>query len=91
MENFNYDWKVLVLQRWAGEFPPASEDDNADSPEIALKSSEDIASDLSGAGDFSADEVSAFLAVNGYGIHFEGGFPKWKIKAEAIGKGRLSE
>ena len=53
-------WKVLVLQRYAGEFRPHS-----GSGASIKKSSEDIAFDLSGMGEFSADEVSAFMAVNG--------------------------
>jgi hypothetical protein len=51
------NWKVLVLQRYAGEFPPHSD---AGTP--IKKSSEDIAFDLQGMGDFSADEVSVFMA-----------------------------
>ena len=70
------EWKVLILQRWAGEFPPAQENDS----EIILKSSQDIADDLSGAGSFTANEVSAFLAVNGYSVVFDAGYPKWRIK-----------
>ena len=70
--NFSDEWKVLILQRWAGEFPPALRDE----ADIVLKSSQDIADDLSGA----ADEVSAFMAVNGYGIVFDAGYPKWIIK-----------
>ena len=73
--SFAGDWKVTVLSRWAGEFPPAQENDS----EIILKSSQDIADDLSGAGSFTANEVSAFLAVNGYGIVFDGGYPMWRI------------
>jgi hypothetical protein len=74
--NFSDEWKVLILQRWAGEFPPALRDE----ADIVLKSSQDIADDLSGAGNFTADEVSAFMAVNGYGIVFDAGYPKWIIK-----------
>lgn len=76
--SFAGDWKVLILQRWAGEFPPAREDEGE--AIVSLKSSQDIADDLSGAGSFTANEVSAFLAVNGYGIVFDGGYPKWRIK-----------
>ncbi len=76
---FSDNWKTLVLQRWAGEFPPATGDGISDNPNIALKSSEEIASDLRGAGSFTADEVSAFMAVNGYRIVFDGGYPLWKI------------
>lgn len=70
----NDDWKIVLLSRWAGEYPPAKVNLNAD-----LKSSQDIADDLRGAGEFTADEVSAFLAVRGYEIVFDAGYPKWKI------------
>ena len=76
--NFTNDWKLLVLQRWAGEYPPAK--GNEDEAAVSLKSSQDIADDLQGAGNFTADEVSAFMAVNGYGVVFDAGYPKWKIK-----------
>ena len=78
------EWKVLILQRWAGEFPPAREDYPQGGLEppcgVALKSSQEIADDLSGAGSFTADEVSAFMAVNGYSVVFDAGYPKWRIK-----------
>lgn len=80
--SFTDDWKVVILQRWAGEFPPAEAP--SCSPEggelvgyVLLKSSQEIADDLRGAGSFAADEVSAFLAVNGYSVVFDGGYPKW--------------
>lgn len=68
------DWKYVLLSRWASEFPPASEMDSA-----VLRSSQEIADDLKDAGDFSPGEVSAFLAVNGYKVVFDGGYPKWLI------------
>lgn len=74
--SFTDDWKLIVLQRWAGEFRPALRDET----DIVLKSSQDIADDLSGAGNFTADEVSAFMVVNRYGIVFDAGYPKWIIK-----------
>lgn len=77
--NFSDEWKVLILQRWAGEFPPAKENET----DPVLKSSQDIADDLSGAGNFTADEVSAFMAVNGYGIVFDGGYPKWRMATKS--------
>jgi|GEM_PF-2655592 len=70
------NWKIIVLKRFAGEYPPHSKDADI----VIYKSSEDIAFDLSGMGEFSSDEVSAFLAVNGYSIDFnEDGKPVWKL------------
>ena len=78
--SFTDDWKLILLQRWAGEYPPATPDDDC-----VLKSSQDIADDLRGAGEFTADEVSAFMAVNGYRIVFEGGYPYWGVKSGSTG------
>lgn len=75
-QNQELDWKLILLQRWAGEFPPASPTDG----DFTLKSSQEIADDLSTAGRFSPNEISKFLAVNGYAIEFEGGYPFWKIQ-----------
>lgn len=74
---FSDNWKALVLQRWAGDYPPAPEGEPECS--VIFKSSQEIADDLRGAGSFTADEVSAFMAVNGYRIVFDGGYPLWKI------------
>ncbi len=74
MNNDNIDWKFVLLSRWAGVYPPARLDEDH-----ILKSSQEIADDLRGAGDFTADEVSAFLAVSGYEIVFDSGYPKWKL------------
>ena len=68
-------WKVIILQRYAGEFRPHS---GSGTP--IKKSSEDIAFDLSGMGEFSAGEVSAFMAVNGYKIDFDDGKPVWLLQ-----------
>ena len=70
------DWKLLVLQRYAGEYPPLGDDDCG---RIIHKSSEDIAFDLSGMGDISATEVSAFLVTRGYSIVFDDGKPVWVL------------
>ena len=69
------EWKVLILQRYAGEFRPYSGSGTA-----LKKSSEDVAFDLSGMGEFTADEVSAFMAVNGYTIDFDDGKPVWLLQ-----------
>ncbi|MDR2086831.1 MAG: hypothetical protein LBP72_06610 [Dysgonamonadaceae bacterium] len=69
------DWKVIILQRYAGEFPP-----HAGSAVKLLKSSEDIAFDLSVMGEFHLDEISAFMAVNGYAIEFDDGRPVWALQ-----------
>jgi hypothetical protein len=69
------DWKVTILRRYAGEYLPAG-----DSPAPLRKSSEDIAFDLSGMGDFHPDEISAFLAVSGYEIAFDDGKPVWLLR-----------
>jgi hypothetical protein len=69
------DWKLLILQRYSGEFPPAG-----DSPNPIRKSSEDIAFELSGMGEFSPDEVSAFMAISGYTIEFDDGRPVWLLR-----------
>lgn len=74
--NSPVDWKYVVLSRWGGEYQPAAENDT----NVVLKSSQEIADDLRGAGEFSADEVSMFLAVRGYRIVFEGGYPYWALK-----------
>lgn len=73
MEN-NVDWRLVILQRWAGEFPPAKENEN-----YILKSSQEIADDLRNAGEFLADEVSMFLATQGYRVVFDGGYPYWAV------------
>jgi hypothetical protein len=69
------DWKLLLLQRYAGEFPPAGDSSNP-----LRKSSEDIAFDLSGMGEFSSDEISAFMAVSGYTITFDDNHPVWLLR-----------
>ncbi len=78
MNDFNNNWKILILQRYAGEFPPAGE-----APNPIRKSSEDIALDLSEMGDISANEISAFLAVSGYEIAFDDSKPVWLLKRTA--------
>lgn len=74
MNNDNIDWKFMLLSRWAGEYPPARLDEDH-----ILKSSQEIADDLRGAGDFTADEVSMFLTVLGYRVVFENGYPFWAV------------
>jgi len=74
MGNDQVDWKIVILSRWAGEYPPAKEGE-----EPILKDSQEIANDLMGAGEFAADEISMFLATRGYKIVFDGGYPKWQI------------
>ena len=79
--SFSDDWKVLILQRWAGEYPPAKGSDlEIACPDVVLKSSQEIADDLREAGEFTADEVSDFLSTRGYQIVFDAGYPKWAIK-----------
>jgi hypothetical protein len=68
------DWKLIILQRYAGEYPPY-----AGSGVPLKKTSEDVAFDLSGMGEFSPDEVSAFMAVSGYTIDFDDGKPVWLL------------
>jgi hypothetical protein len=79
------EWKVIVLRRYAGEFPPYS----GAGSRIA-KNSEDIAFDLSGMGDIPATDVSAFMAVSGYEIEFDDGRPVWLL-SEANPKNAVSE
>lgn len=79
MNNDNIDWKFVLLSRWAGEYPPARLDEDH-----ILKSSQEIADDLRGAGDFTADEVSMFLAIQGYRVVFENGYPFWAVKNESL-------
>lgn len=77
----NDDWKIVLLSRFCGEYPPATTIDKV----VIRKSSEDIAFDLSGMGSFSADEVSAYMAVNGYSIDFDGeGKPVWLLRAPVV-------
>ena len=78
MTNDQVDWKFVLLSRWAGEYPPARQNE-----EHILKSSQEIADDLRGAGDFTADEVSMFLATQGYRVVFENGYPYWAVKNES--------
>jgi hypothetical protein len=68
------EWKMVVLARYGGEYPPAT-----DSAKAIRKSSEDIAFDLAGMGDFSADEVSVYMAVHGYRIEFDDDRPVWLL------------
>jgi hypothetical protein len=68
------DWKLLVLERYAGQYPPYR-----GTGVRIVKSSEDIAFDLSGMGDIAASEVSAFMAVRGDGIEFDDGRPVWAL------------
>jgi len=85
MNNITDAWKIIILQRYAGEFRPHP------GPGTAIKkSSEDIAFDLQGMGEFSADEVSAFMAVNGYTIDFDDGKPVWLLE-ETNPRSALSE
>jgi hypothetical protein len=77
--NITLDWKLIILQRYAGEFPPY-----AGSGKKLQKSSEEIAFDLTGMGEFSSDEISAFMAVNGYAIDFDDGKPVWLLKDPGI-------
>ena len=79
------DWKVLILQRYAGEFRPYS---GSGTP--IKKSSEDIAFDLSGMGEFTADEVSEFMAISGYTIEFDDSKPVWLL-CEQDNENALSE
>ncbi|GHT29288.1 hypothetical protein AGMMS49574_05650 [Bacteroidia bacterium] len=65
------DWKMVILSRYDGEYPPAT---------AIRKSSEDIAFDLSGMGEFIADEVSYYMAVYGYQIDFDDGKPVWLLQ-----------
>ena len=74
------EWKVLILQRYAGQYRPHSGSGTA-----IKKSSDDIAFDLVGMGEFSADEVSAFMAVNGYTIDFDDGKPVWLLQEPDAG------
>lgn len=75
------EWKIVLLSRWAGEFPPARIGEKS-----IMKSSQEIADDLKDAGDFTPNEVSAFLATQGYEIVFDGGYPKWQISEGDISK-----
>ena len=78
---FNEQWKETVLARWMGEYKAGKADEPyQNNPKIILKSSQEIADDLKDFGSITADYVSATLAVNGYPIVFDGGYPKWKIK-----------
>jgi hypothetical protein len=75
------DWKILVLQRFAGEYPPYPGTGSK-----IQKSSEDIAFDLSGMGDITATEVSVFLAVNGYEVGFDDDKPVWLLARSGLDK-----
>lgn len=80
MNEERVDWKYVLLSRWAGEFPPPI---GKETDGTVLKSSQEIADDLKDAGDFSPDEVSAFMTVRGYKVVFDGGYPKWLISGKS--------
>jgi len=69
------DWQTIIVSRYCGEFPPATEADAS-----VRKSSETICQDLAGMGAFSAEEVSAFMISRGYAIGFEDSEPVWLMK-----------
>lgn len=68
------NWKQQLLLRWCEEHPPA----NKDSQFVKLITSTEIARDLSGFGDITADEITAQL-IGSYEIEFEFGYPNWRI------------
>jgi hypothetical protein len=75
------DWQIVILSRYCGEFPPATDADAS-----VRKSSETICQDLAGMGVFSAEEVSAFMVSRGYTIGFEDCEPVWLMKQSDTAK-----
>lgn len=72
----NEDWKIVLLSRYCGEYPPY---DGQGVP--VKKSSSDIAFDLNDMGDMMLEEVSAFMATSGYKIVFDDNkLPYWLLK-----------
>jgi hypothetical protein len=71
----NEDWKIVLLSRYCGEYPPY------DGQGVAIKkSSADIVFDLSSMGEFTLEEVSACMAMNGYSIVFDNDNPYWLLQ-----------
>ncbi|MDR2913425.1 MAG: hypothetical protein LBV74_01085 [Tannerella sp.] len=71
----NEDWKIALLSRYRGEYQPY------DGKGVPLKkSSADIVFDLSSMGEFTLEEVSACMAVNGYEIVFDDDNPYWLLQ-----------
>ena len=66
--SINDDWKIVLLRRYTADYPPYSGTGTK-----ILKSSADIVFDMAGMGEFSAVEVSAYMAVNGYDVEFDDG------------------
>lgn len=75
------EWKMILLARYCGQYPPA-----ADEAQAIRKSSDDIAFDLAGMGEFTPDEVSVYMAVSGYRIAFDDGRPVWLFSPYTTGK-----
>ena len=71
------DFKIVILSRYCGQFNPATEQ-NA----TVRKSSQEIVIDLRPMGEFTTNEVSAYMAMNGYTIGFDGDQPAWLMKTE---------
>lgn len=69
------DFKILILSRYCGEFQAADE-----STVTVRKSSSDIVMDLRPMAEFSTNEVSEHLAMNGYSIGFDGEAPAWLMR-----------
>jgi len=73
------DYKIILLKRYCGEFMPAfSQLDATD-----MKTSEQIMADLRPMATYTPDEITAYLAVNGYMIGFDGDTPVWLMERKA--------
>jgi hypothetical protein len=70
------DFKIILLQRYCGEFRPATSETDA----TEMKTSEQIMADLRPMATYTPDEITAYLAVNGYPIGFDGDTPVWLMK-----------
>ena len=71
------DFKVLILSRYCGQFQPADE-----KTVTVRKSSQDIVMDLRPMAEFTTNEVSNYMAMNGYSIGFDGEAPAWLMKTD---------
>jgi len=72
-----FDFKIVILSRYCGQFNQATEQ-----TATVRKSSQDIVMDLRPMAEFTTNEVSQYMAMNGYTIGFDGDSPAWLMKTE---------
>lgn len=77
MNNPDFDYKIVILARYCGQFQPADE-----KTATLRKTSEEIVMDLRPMADYSTNEIAAYMATNGYEIGFDDSTPVWLLKTE---------